>query len=152
MSRLVIENLTVDFKKVNVDSPRTPRKYTLTHSDRTGRLFLTVSKEYDEKQISGLYTRFMRDEILAEWLISDSEISLHIYCHVGGGFILGNHKFRESIFRREMQLVLEAIRYGDRGFFVANPDLDSAPIFIHFQLSGIDKKVEQWGILKNYKI
>ena len=62
-------------------------------------------------------------------MVSDSGISLHIYCHVGAGFILGNHKFRESIFRREMQLVLDEIRYGDRRFFRANPDLDSAPIF-----------------------
>ena len=61
MSGLVIENLTVDFKQINVDSPQTPRKYTLTHSDRTGRLFLTIDKEYNEQQISGLYTRLMRD-------------------------------------------------------------------------------------------
>jgi len=43
-----------------------PRCYTLTHSDRTGDLFLTIGAKYDQKQIAGLYTRLMRDEVLAE--------------------------------------------------------------------------------------
>ena len=43
-----------------------PRRYTLTHSERTGELFLSIGSEYDTKQISGLYTRLMRDEVLAE--------------------------------------------------------------------------------------
>jgi len=44
-----------------------PRRYTLTHSDITGKLFLTINNEYDTKQISSLYTRLMRDEVLAEF-------------------------------------------------------------------------------------
>lgn len=43
-----------------------PRRYTLTHSDSTGEIYLTVAHDYDLKQISGWYTRIMRDEILAE--------------------------------------------------------------------------------------
>lgn len=42
-----------------------PRRYTLTHSDLTGDLFLTIGREYDEEHISGIYTRLMRDEVLA---------------------------------------------------------------------------------------
>jgi len=51
-----------------------------------------------------------------------------------------------------MQLVLEAIQYGDRGFFEANPYLDSAPIFVHFKVSGIDDKIERGGIPLNFKV
>jgi hypothetical protein len=43
------------------------RCYTLTHSDTTGELFLTIGPDFDRAQISGLYTRLMRDEVLAEW-------------------------------------------------------------------------------------
>jgi hypothetical protein len=43
-----------------------PRRYTLTHSDMTGDLFLTIRAEYDQTQIAGLYTLLMRDEVLAE--------------------------------------------------------------------------------------
>lgn len=49
-------------------NPVVPRRYTLTHSDRTGHLFLTIGSDYDGAQISGWYTRWMRDEVLAEWL------------------------------------------------------------------------------------
>ena len=49
------------------EGPVTSRCYTLTHSDTTGDLFLTIGPKHDREQISGLYTRLMRDEILAEW-------------------------------------------------------------------------------------
>lgn len=39
-----------------------PRAYTLTHSDRTGDLFLSIGPKHDEAQVAGLYTRLMRDE------------------------------------------------------------------------------------------
>ena len=49
-----------------------PRRYTLTHSDITGQLFLSIGNERDTKQISRLYTRLMRDEALAEFAEEDS--------------------------------------------------------------------------------
>ena len=32
----------------DLDTPLSPRRYTLTHSDRTGDLYLTIGAEYDE--------------------------------------------------------------------------------------------------------
>jgi len=50
-----------------------------------------------------------------------------------------------------MSLVLEAIRYGDRMLFAANPRLDQAPIFVHFQSSQPRyNKTEAWGILADW--
>ena len=37
-----------------------PRRHTLTHSDVTGDLFLTIGIDYNRKQVSGFYTRLMR--------------------------------------------------------------------------------------------
>ena len=39
-------------------------------------------------QISGWYTRLMRDEVLAEWLEDEDGPALHVYCHVSGGLVL----------------------------------------------------------------
>ncbi len=68
MSRLRPQKLLVRFAPgVASEGPVAPRCYTLTHSDATGDLFLTVGPGYDRQQISGWYTRLMRDEVLAKW-------------------------------------------------------------------------------------
>ena len=127
-----------------------PRRYTLTHSDQTGDLYLTISSEYNKEQISGWYSRFMRDEVLAEWKISEDSPILHIYCHIGGGLVFGDIEMRESIFRREMGLVLEVIRNGDSEFFQKNPEFDNASIIVHYQKSGKDYKIERFGKPADY--
>jgi len=66
------------------DGPLAPRRYTLTPSNRTGKLYLTIGLDYNVKQISGLYTRIMRDEVLAEWKV-DGNPSLNVHCYVSGG-------------------------------------------------------------------
>jgi hypothetical protein len=150
MNRLSLEKLNVDIRIT--DSQLSPRRYTLTHSDRTGDLYLTVDWEFDEEQISGWYTKLMRDEVLAEWQILDDIPSLHIYIHVGGGLVFGTAGMREQIFRNEMSLVLESIRNGDREFFQKNSDFDNAFIYVHFQKSGKDYKTEKYGKLSDYVI
>ena len=87
-----------------------PRRHTLTHSDLTGDLYLTIGDTYDMEQISRLYTRLVRDEVLAELIKNDDHLEFRIYCHVSGGPALGTAKWRYSIFQSEMQLVLESIR------------------------------------------
>ena len=129
-----------------------PRRYTLTHSDRTGELFLSIGSEYETKQISRLYTRLMRDEVLAELLDDDDNFIFRVYCHVSGGFIFGTAKWRYNIFRSELPLVLESIRYGDRTLFEQNPQLDNTPIFIHFKSTDTRfNKVGNWGIMADYR-
>jgi hypothetical protein len=137
-------------KKLVDDSQKHPRRYTLTHSDNTGDLFLTIASDYNIEQISGWYTRFMRDEVLAEWENTAKVPLLHIYCHVSGGLVFGYSKMRESIFRREMELVLMAIRNGDTDFFNKNPVYDEANIIVHYQKSGKDYKIERFGKPSKY--
>jgi hypothetical protein len=76
-----------------------------------------------------------------------------VYCHVSGGFVFGTASLRESIFRRELHLVLEAIRYGDGELFKNNPMLDQAEILVHFKKSNTkDCKIESWGRFGDYKL
>lgn len=128
-----------------------PRRYTLTHSDSSGDLYLTIAPDYNKKQISGLYTRFMRDEVLAEWLNENNNPQLHVYCHVIGGLVFGGKRMRESIFRREMPLVLTAFRMGDADFITENPDFDNSQVIIHYQKAGKDYLIENFGKLSEYK-
>jgi hypothetical protein len=153
MGRLNPEKLHVDYLAgVTAAGPTMPRRYTLTHSDRTGDLFLSIGSDYNHKQISGWYTRLMRDEVLAEWLDDQDQVALHVYCHVSGGIIFGRASWRKSIFRREMPLVLEAIRHGDQAFFAVHPELETAPILVHFRLSSHDhSETEEWGTLADFR-
>jgi len=153
MGRLKPEKLHVTFLSyTEVDKLILPRRYTLTHSDFTGELFLSVGPDYDRKQISKLYTRLMRDEVLTELVSIEDSIQFNVYCHVSGGFVIGGAKWRYDIFRSELPLVLEAIRYGDRTIFQQNPNLDQIPVQINFQSSNPKfNKVEQWGTMADYR-
>ncbi len=129
-----------------------PRLYTLTHSDRTGELFLTIGAQYDKQQISKLYTRLMRDEVLAELADDGDKLIFKVYCHISGGFIIGTAKWRYNIFHSELPLVLEAIRYSDRTLFEKNPQLDITPVLICFQSTDSRfNRVENWGVMADYR-
>jgi hypothetical protein len=148
MSRLKPEKLHVRFVPGAIpEGPATPRRYTLTHSDATGDLYLTIGPDYDRRQISGWYTRLMRDEVLAEWREGGDGPALHVHCHVSGGLIVGPAGWRDAIFQRELPLVLEAFRFGDRRLFETHPELDQAPIRVHFHAKQPRyNRVESWGV------
>lgn len=154
MSRLNPSRLHVRWgEHVTPEGPQAPRRYTLTHSDATGDLFLTVDADYDLGQTGGIYTRLMRDEVLAEWLAQPAGMELHVYCHVSGGLVLGSAAMRTAIFRRELPLVLEAFRYGERAFFAAHPALDAAPIVVHLRSHAARwNRVERWGAPTDYRL
>lgn len=151
MDHLIPEKLHVNFLD-GVDGPITPRAYTLTHSDSTGELFLSIGQHYNLPQISGLYTRLLRDEVLAEWKIDD-QIALHVHCHVSGGLMIGTSKWRDSIFRHHLPMVLEAFWYGDKKQIDTYPHLAKATIIVHFHAR--EKKLnksEAWGVFDDYKV
>ncbi|MBC7251353.1 MAG: staygreen family protein [Anaerolineae bacterium] len=152
MSRIKPEKLHVRFTEgMTQESPVTPRRYTLTHSDITGELFLTVGSEYNTEQTSGLYARLMRDEVLAEWRHDEDGPALHVTCHVSGGLVLGPAALRDFFFRKELPLALKALRYGDRDFFAAYPELDWAPIWVHFHSNRQRYRcLERWGTPADY--
>jgi len=133
MERLNPNKLHVSFENgIASDTLVVPRRYTLTHSDRTGELYLYIGGEYNREQISGWYTRLMRDEVLAEINRDATGPALHIYCHVSGGFVIGTAGFRFRIFQSELTRVLEAFRFGDRKLFEANPELDELPVTVYY--------------------
>jgi hypothetical protein len=152
MEQLNPEKLHVSYSNgSSLESFILPRRYTLTHSDRTGDLFLSIGSQYDMKKISKLYTRLMRDEVLAELVKNADILEFRVYCHVSGGFIIGTASWRNNILQSELPLVLEAIRYGDRALFKQNPELDRAPVNIYFKSNKKRyNRVELWGVLSDF--
>ena len=153
MSRLNPAKLHVQFAAGSMPGGTlTPRRYTLTHSDSTGDLFLTIGTEVDQEKVSGWYTRLMRDEVVAEWQENDEGPALHVDCHVSGGLVFGSAAMRCGIFQQELPLVLEAFRRGDGGLFTARPELDQAPIWVHFHSTDQRyRKTERWGTPAQYR-
>jgi hypothetical protein len=128
-----------------------PRRYTLTHSDITGNLYLSIGRGYDKKKITKLYARLMRDEVLAELVNNKGNLEFRTHCHVSGGFIVGTARWRYNIFRSELPLALEAIRYGDRTLYEKNPELDHIPVFVYFHSRKKSYNiVERWGTLVDF--
>jgi hypothetical protein len=152
MARLDPGKLHTPFgKSLAAEGPLFPRCYTLTHSDLTGDLFLTIAPNYNRRQTAGWYTRLMRDEVLAAWEQKDGRAVLHVHCHVSGGWCVGSAGFRDAIFQHELPLVLEALRYGDRRLFKLYPDLEQAPVWVHFHARQKKyNRVEDWGPMANY--
>jgi hypothetical protein len=154
MAQLMPEKLHVKYlQDTTPDAPISPRFYTLTHSDLTGDLFLSIGRCHDVKSISGLYTRLMRDEVLATLKEDSDGLSMIVQCHVSGGWIIGTAKWRYSIFRSELRLALEAIRYGDRALFDQDPRYDQIPVVVRFKSTNRRyDKTEPWGTLGDYRL
>ena len=129
------------------------RKYTLTHSDFTGELYLTIGREYDYEKLKKLYVRFMRDEVLAEWKKNNGNYELHIYVHISGGFVFGGAKFRNAIIRSHLPLVFEILKYAEKDLIASDSFLQEASIIVHFKSKrGKYNKVEDMGKIKSIQL
>jgi hypothetical protein len=149
MSKLNPEKLSVEFREgVTETEPVIPRRYTLTHSDITAELFLTIGLTFAYDKLNE-----MRDEVLGEWVDQENGIFYYVYLYVDGNFGAEISAIRNMIFRRELPLALEAIRYGDGQFFESHPELDYVPIIVFFQsyIQPFDK-IENWGTFSDYAI
>jgi len=132
---------------VTATEPVIPRRYTLTHSDFTGELFLTIGIYYAWGN-----TNPKRDEVLGEWKQSGSCFYYYVYLYIDQGeYDVNVSAQRNKIFRRELPLALTTIRYGDRFLFDAYPNLDQSLIIINF-MSAYPQyaKQESWGTFHHY--
>lgn len=114
-------------QEVTPTAPSRGRKYTMTHSDTTGDLFVTIGLTYAEDKIGP-----MRDEVKLAWETLGNRPILYGEVVVDGKDVPGNAKIRNNIFLKEMPTALTAIRYGDRQFFEKYPELDNVPVLIQF--------------------
>lgn len=141
--------LHVEFRNgVTPILPILGRRYTLTHSDVTAEIFLTIGLTYAYDKIN-----VARDEVLGVWLIINHQYTFNAFCHVGSEMGKEHAKIRYSIFKNELRLALKSIRYGDRLFFETHQYLDESQIWIHFNSVYSEyRRIECWGSFREYSL
>ncbi|PLS03369.1 staygreen family protein [Neobacillus cucumis] len=148
MSHFNPEKLFVAYSSgVTATEPVIPRCYTLTHSDMTGDLFLTIGSRYAWEKINP-----NRDEVLGVWRQVGSTLHFYVYLYIDQGeYNINVSAKRNEIFKRELPLALTAIRYGDRFLFDAYPNLEQSLIIIHF-MSAYPQfaRQESWGTFHHF--
>jgi len=133
------------------DGPLVPRCYTLTHSDATGDMFLTIGPDFDRSALSALQVRLERDEVLGEWIAGEDGPLLELQMMAQGGLpVFGTGAMRCDIFRHYRPMVLGAIRWADRELVAANPRLDEAPVRARFRWRRGDR-TEDWGTFGEWR-
>lgn len=141
------EKLFVEYMVgVTATEPIIPRRYTLTHSDLTGELFLTIGNHYAWNKINP-----MRDEVLGEWKLNGTCFHYFVYLHIDQGqYNQTSAAKRNEVFRRELPLALTAIKYGDKILFNTFPHLAQAPIIVNF-ISAFPEfaRQENWGTFQS---
>ncbi len=103
------------------------RKYTITHSDATADLFVTIADCYAEDRVSR-----MRDEVRLAWEFHNGKPVLMGSVLIDERGMTENSCMRSQIFYREMPMALKALRWADRFLFCEDPCLDGAQVWIHF--------------------
>ena len=151
MSKFNPEKLTVEYRNgVNAWGPIIPRHHTLTHSDFTGELFLTMGTQFAWDKIN----TDLRDEVIGEWKYNTNYLYYNVYLLINKEEHDVNAATRRNeIFRRELPLALTAIHYGDRFLFDLYPNLNYLPIIVTFMSTYPQfVKQENLGTFSNYSI
>ena len=102
------EKLNVVFATdIDKSGPIIPRRYTLTHSDETGELFLSIGKYYDYSKVNE-----SRDEVLGCWNCDENNL-YYLRFEVLLDACGGEEKLaiRNKIFRNELPMAIRAIIY-----------------------------------------
>lgn len=135
-------------------SPLKGRKYTVTHSDDTGELYVTVGLTHAIDKVGPL-----RDEVFLDFELNGRQPAFYGTVLIDSAnlpeeskkFVKDSQK-RTDIFLREMPIALRAIRSADRQLFEQIPKLDTIPVYIWFQSdSNTYNKLYDFGTMADYK-
>ncbi len=149
MSKFNPERLSVEYRDgISSTEPIISRCHTLTHSDFTGELFLTIGTQFAWDKVNPN----MRDEVLGVWAVEGNRLCYNVYVYIDKGEHDLNVAIRRNeVFRRELPLALTAIRYGDRFIFDCYPYLDYVSIVVNFMSSYPQlNKQEVWGTFNSF--
>lgn len=132
--------------KVTKTSPTENRTYTMTHSDETGDLFVTIGLIYAEDM-----TNEMQDQVYLRFMSLEDKWLLYGEVLIDSPEFEGNKQVRYDIFKREMPLALQAIYTADKAFFDVYPDLKETPVLIRFKSTDPKyDKIYDYGPISTY--
>ena len=129
-------------------TPIMGRKYTLTHSDTTGTLFLDIGITHNLYAID----QELRDEVLGKLeLIEEKLYILYLYVFIGD-YDFNTSLKRYNIFKSHLSMSIEAIVYGDSYIFDIYPDLINSPIYVKFDsIYPQFNNYEFYGYIKDFR-
>lgn len=128
--------------------PVLDRKYTITHSDITGELFVFIAEYFATDQVTSMY-----DDVKIGWEQTDNGLVLIGSVLVDGPGVSGVPEIRNKIFYQEMPTALKAMRQADRFLFERYPNLDNTPVFIRFLSENPNyNKTYHFGTIGDYKL
>ena len=141
--------------ETNFIEPVTPlepikdRKYTLTHSDTSGMLFLDIGIEYNYSVIN----EDLRDELLGKWKVFDYKSYILIFYASVGDSDYSSASMKYAAFKYNLKSALQAVFYGDKALLNEHPYLINTPIYVKFDSDiPLFNNYEPYGYVKNYII
>lgn len=143
------DRVFVEFRDdVTAKDPILGRKYTVTHSDDTADIYVTVGLAFAEDKFSPI-----RDELLLSFRYLNRQMQLFGSVLIDSEEFEGDSAMRTEIFLREIPNALRAIRYADRDFFEVYPGLDLLPIYIWFQSQNDEfNQLYDFGTMRDYAL
>lgn len=132
---------------VTPTSPLEERTYTMTHSDTTGDLYVTIGLNYAKDKVNEI-----QDQVYLSWVPLKDSYFLYGEVVVDDPMGQGNTSKRNDIFKREMPLALKAIYTADLPLFEDSPALKETPVLIKFQSSSPEyNKLYNYGKIGDYQ-
>ena len=139
--------------ETNFIEPVTPlepirnRKYTLTHSDTTGMLFLDIGNEYNYSAIN----KDLRDELLGKCKMFNYNSYVLVFHAYVGDSDYSDASMKYTAFKYHLKSALQATFYGDRALLNEYPYLLNTLIYVKFDSDIlIFDNYEPYGYVKNY--
>ncbi|WP_443093469.1 staygreen family protein [Geobacillus proteiniphilus] len=137
MKHLHIDRLHTQFAAGTTHTfPLIGRMYTLTHSDATGDLYLTIGRAFATEQLNA-----MRDEVLGEWKQAGAHPALFIYVFVGSKQMGNEENIRKKAgIRKGIALGARSHSLRRSALFPPFPFLRFQPYFcsFHFRIPGAE--------------
>lgn len=123
------------------------RKYTLTHSDTTGILFLDIGPEYNYSAIN----EELRDELIGKYKrYGYNSYILIFYAYVGDSdYFAVSMKYGD--FKYRLNSALQAIFYRDKDLLNEHDFLLNTPVYVKFDSDiAIFDNYENYGYVRDY--
>lgn len=124
-----------------------PRKYTSTHNDSPPTLYLGIGKKYIDRLLDTEEVKKNQTQILGKWKKEHEKYIIQLKVYVS---TVTNPQtvIRNSIFCKELGLVLQSIAFAEIPILKEHPNLLKTNIYIKF-ISNVPEynRTEKWGKL-----
>lgn len=127
-----------------------PRKYTSTHSDETGEIFLAVDKKYYKPYLENEESQKVESQVIGKWVKKKNKYKILLKVVVSSEKN-PNAKLRYDIYQRELPHVLKTIALAESCTMKHDDNIKKAKIYVKFD--SIDpkyQKVQYWGRLSKW--